>query len=128
VSVEEKDVLGRLLAELENEEFQQGIDKLINIIKNLEASGILDFLEAITDPALLNKLTELFLINISDKSELIENLLDQLTEAVAVVEKAEEPRSLTGLLAELRDPEVLKGMARMIKILKVLGSIELKIS
>ncbi len=128
MSVEEKDVLGRLLAELENEEFQQGIDKLINIIKNLEASGILDFLEAITDPALLNKLTELFLINISDKSELIENLLDQLTEAVAVVEKAEEPRSLTGLLAELRDPEVLKGMARMIKILKVLGSIELKIS
>ena len=128
MSVEEKDVLGRLLAELENEEFQQSIDKLINIIKNLEASGILDFLEAITDPALLNKLTELFLINISDKSEFFEGLLDQLTDIAAVIEKTEEPKSLTSLLAELRDPEVLRGMARMIKMLKILGSIELKIS
>ncbi|MCE4619700.1 MAG: DUF1641 domain-containing protein [Desulfurococcales archaeon] len=128
MSVEEKDVLGRLLAELENEEFQQSIDKLINIIKNLEASGILDFLEAITDPALLNKLTELFLINISDKSEFFEGLLDQLTDIAAVIEKTEEPKSLTSLLAELRDPEVLRGMARMIKMLKILGAIELKIS
>ena len=128
MSVEEKDVLGRLLAELENEEFQQSIDKLINIIKNLEASGILDLLEAITDPTLLNKLTELFLINISDKSELIENLLDQIADIAATIEKTEEPRSLTSLLAELRDPEVLKGMARMIKMLKILGSIELKTS
>ncbi len=116
------DPLGELIAALEDPEFQEGLRKLVRLVKNLERSGLLDMLLALTDEEVLGRLFQLLLS--PGTLRLLDNLdtvADKMAAVMEALEKPSEPVSLTGVVASLRDPEVARGLARMIEVLRVLG-------
>ncbi len=117
------DVLLDLLLSLEDPKVQAAIAKMITLLKNMEESGLLDLLIAVTDPQVVEGLTRTFLttgtLELADKAP---ELLDTLAGVVNALEKPVEPKSLTGLLSSLSDPAVARGLARMVEVLRVIGS------
>jgi len=120
---EVRDPLADLLAALEDPEFQAGLQKLVQLVKNLERSGLLDAMIALTDEDAMSRLVQILLttgtLQILDS---IDRLADTAGAVVKALEEPVEPVSLTGLLASLRDPEVARGLARMLRVLKAIGA------
>ena len=119
---EVRDPLENMLKNMEQPEFQEALNKLIMILKNMEESGLLDLLEAVTNPLVIERIMQLILttglMRLGDK---IDSLLDMIGDMAATMTKPVEPISLSQLLASLRDPDVAKGLARAIQILRILG-------
>ncbi len=125
MSSKTRDPLEHLIVSLEDPEFQEALYKLVTIVKNLEKSGILDLLETITDPIVIERITQLLvttgLMKLGDK---IDSILDTIGEVSEILEKPVEPVTITGLLSSLKDPEVARGLARALEILRVLGRLQ----
>ncbi len=117
-----RDPLDYLLESLEDPQMQDALKKIIKIIKNLEESGILEMLETITDPQVFERIMQLVLttgiVGLGDK---IETFIDVTRDIVSTLGKPVEPISPTGLLTSLRDPDVARGLAKFIQILKIIG-------
>lgn len=117
-----RDPLAEALAELEKPEFQNALSKLIELVKNLEKSGLLDMLVAFTDPEVINQLLDMVITTGTMKmGDSIEELLDVFGEVAEALRGDVKPMSLSGLLASLRDPQVARGLARMVAVLRALG-------
>jgi len=120
---EARDPLADLIAALEDPEFQAGLQKLVQLLKNMERSGLLDALVALTDEDAISRLIEILLttgtLQVADR---LDRIADTIGVIVQALEEPVEPVSLTGLLASLRDPDVARGLARMLRVLKALGS------
>ena len=127
-SVKTRDPLEYILESLEDPEFQTAINKLVDVVKNLEKSGILDLLETITDPMVLDRLAQLAastgLMKLGDN---IENLLDIVGDITSLLEKPVEPIGPSKLLLSLKDPDVARGLTIAIELLRLLGKLSRKV-
>ncbi|MCE4622006.1 MAG: DUF1641 domain-containing protein [Desulfurococcales archaeon] len=122
VGMSERDPLAQLLTELENPEFQEVLSKLLELVKNLEKSGLLDMLVAITEPEVINRIFDMVITTGTMKlGDSIEGLLNKLGDVAEALQEDSKPASLSELLASLKDPEVAKGLGRLIALLKALG-------
>ncbi|MCE4626296.1 MAG: DUF1641 domain-containing protein [Desulfurococcales archaeon] len=118
----ERDPLAQLLTELENPEFQEALSKLLELVKNLEKSGLLDMLVAITEPEVINRIFDMVITTGTMKlGDSIEGLLNKLGDVAEALQEDVKPASLSELIASLKDPEVAKGLGRLIVLLKALG-------
>ena len=117
------DALDRLLEYLERPGSAETIDKLIRLLENLEESGILDLLLALTSREVIERLTTLIITTGTLKAlDNIDKIMGSLGRAAsALTEQADHSPSLGELLTALRDPEVRRGLARLIAALKELG-------
>jgi len=118
----ERDALETVLAQLEDKDLQEAILKIVELARNLNKSGVLDMLIALTDKEALSRLIEMLMtpgtMKLMDNIDGMTNLIGDI--AVALREPV-EPVTVTGLLRSLADPEVSRGLARLILILKILG-------
>ncbi len=118
----ERDVLEALIERLQDPEFQSSIEKLVMILDNMNRSGLLDLLVTVTDPDVINRLTEILIT--TGTMKLVDNLdtlLDKAGDMVDAMTQPAEPVSISKLLAEVSKPEVAKGLGKLIKALEVLG-------
>ncbi|GAB6148038.1 helical membrane plugin domain-containing protein [Stetteria hydrogenophila] len=103
-------------------EAEEALEKLYKIALNLEEAGILDTLVAITEPETLNRLVSILMtpgtMRLVDSLDM---LLNMLGEIVMVLKEEPEPAGVRKLLSSLRDPQVARGLGRLIAILKILG-------
>ena len=100
----------------------EAMQKLITVLRNMNESGMLDLLETVTDPDVYHRI--LALVMTTGTMRLVDNLdklLDLLGELAYAMSEPAEPIGLTGLLEALGDPDVQKGLGRLVKILKALG-------
>ena len=118
------EALSRLLSEPGAVE---ALEKLVRVAVRLNESGMLDFMEALADGKLIREALEALLS--SGGLELLERvnaLLKELGEAVDMLLREPEPLTITGILEALEDPEVRRGIGRLILALKVLGRVRLE--
>ena len=100
----------------------EAMQKLVTILRNMHESGMLDMLETITDPDVYHRI--LALVMTTGTMRLVDNLdklLDLLGEVAHAVSEPVKPIGLTGLLEALGDPEVQRGLGKLVNILKALG-------
>ncbi|MEB3774842.1 MAG: DUF1641 domain-containing protein [Desulfurococcales archaeon] len=118
----ERDALEAVLTQLEDKDLQESILKVVELAKNLNRSGVLDMLIALTDKEALSRLVEMLMtpgtMKLMDNLDELTNIIGDI--AVALKEPV-EPVTITGLLRSLSDPEVSRGLARLILILRILG-------
>ena len=111
------------LALLEDGEVEEALLKTLRLLKQLNESGLLDLLLVLTSKAVVERLTGILvttgLLRLADK---LEEAPDKLAELVEALEEPVEPVRLSGLLLALRDPEVARGLARLLRVLKTIGS------
>ncbi len=120
----QRDALERLLLELGDPEFQDALEKIVTLVKNLNESGILDLLIALTDRDTIARITGI-LVN-TGTMKLLDNLEQVSTitgEAASAMAEPVEPASLSQLIRNLADPEVARGLARIMQVLKAIGSV-----
>ena len=107
---------------LEAIEEEEALEKLVELLRNLGRSGLLDVLVAASDPEVVSRLYKLVvstgLLRLLDRLPELSKLLDELVRAL---EEPVEPVSLMGFLRRLRDPEVGRGLARLLELLRILG-------
>ncbi len=116
------DALERLLLELSEPQLQEALDKMVTLLKNLNESGLLDVLIALTDREAVERLSRI-LVN-TGSMKLMDNLDKVLAvagEAADAMSRPVEPMPLSKLVASLADPEVARGLARLIQVLKAMG-------
>lgn len=113
----------RLLDYLQKPEASETIEKLVRLLENLDRSGVLDLLIAVTEPEVVERLAGIIvstgLLRLLDN---LEPLMDALGRAGTALVAEEEPKSLSQILAELKDPAVRRGLARLLAALRELGS------
>ncbi len=115
-------VVDRIAEHLEDEVTLEAIEKTLAILRNLERSGILDILEALTDPEVIERLTRILISTSSLKlADNAPELIDKASKAAEALVKPVEPATPAKLLASLKDPRVARGIARLIEALKALG-------
>ncbi len=116
------DPLAQALQSLEDPRFAESLSKLARILANLEESGLLDVLEAVTRPEVVEKLWPALLgpgvLRLLDRLDRVADVAAALGEAV---EEA-KPVGVSGLLAALRDPDVARGLGVLVAFLKKLGA------
>jgi len=120
--VSEVDTLERLLDYLSRPGAAEAIEKMLAVLDNLERSGVLDLLQALTDPDVVERLSHILvtpgLLRLLDN---LDKLTDTLSRVASALEEPAEPASLGRLLAELRDPEVRRGLARLLAVIREIG-------
>lgn len=117
-----RDPIERLITELEDPEVQEALSKMVELARNLERSGLLDILLALTEPEVVKRAVEMFITTGTMKlGDSLDKLLDKLGDIAETLEEDVEPITLGKLLVSIKDPEVARGLARLIAILKVLG-------
>ena len=109
-----------------DEETINGLIKLARLVNKAEQSGVLEILQAFLDEGVIEKLAKYIvtpdLLRLLDRIDLLVTVGSYLALSI---EKDEEPKSLLSLLNAVRkDPDVRRGLARMIYFLKLLGSIK----
>ena len=111
----------RLVAE--DQETEEALLKTIQLLRQLNNSGLLDLLLVLTDKDVFQRIVGIAVstgvFKIADRVDELPTKLSQLLDAL---EEPAEPIGIYSLLQALRDPEVAKGLARVIKILKIIGS------
>lgn len=118
----ERDPLAELLSGLEDPDLQNALSKMIELLKNLERSGLLDMMIALTEPEVVNRIMDMVITTGTLKlGDSVDTLLDMLGKLADALVKEPEPMGLSQVLASLKDPEVAKGLARLVAILKILG-------
>lgn len=116
------DALERLLLELGKPELQEALDKMVTLLKNLNESGLLDVMIALTDREAVGRLSGILVNTGSMKlMDNLDKLLAVAGEAADAMAKPVEPMPLSRLVASLADPEVARGLARLIQVLKAMG-------
>ncbi|MCE4625792.1 MAG: DUF1641 domain-containing protein [Desulfurococcales archaeon] len=112
----------RLLEFLSTEKGQETVEKLIQLLGNLEESGLLDLLIAVTDKDVIDRLMAILIqpgtMRLADK---LDTLMDTIGNISQALTEPAEPITLTQALAKLKDPTVARGLARLIMILEALG-------
>ncbi|MEB3806045.1 MAG: DUF1641 domain-containing protein [Desulfurococcales archaeon] len=117
-----RDPLEELLVYLEDPSFQEALGKLVDLVMNLEKSGLLDLLVALTEPEVIHRIMDLVLVRGTlELGDSIDFLLDKLGDIVGALTRDVEPAGLSQVLGSLKDPEVARGLARLVEILRVLG-------
>jgi len=117
----EKKEIERLV--IEDQETEEAILKTMQLLRQLNQSGLLDLLLALTDKEVVHRLMDIAvstgLLKIADK---IDQLPDKMAQILDALEEPTEPMYIYSLLKALSDPEVARGLARVIKMLKIIGS------
>jgi len=105
----------------------EALEKLVRVAVKMNESGLLDFIEALADGRLIRGALEALLssggLELLDK---VNSLLKELGEAADALVGEAKPLGLTGILDALRDPDVRRGIGRLVLALKILGKINLK--
>ncbi len=118
----ERDPAMELLQSLEDPSAAEALAKIVELAKRLEESGLLDLLLALTDPMVVERITQYLvspgLMKLADR---LPELLDALARVSGALEEPVEPISPTKALARLGDPKVARGLARLLKIVEALG-------
>ncbi len=108
---------------LEDRETEEALLKTMNLLRQLNRSGVLDLLLVLTDEEVFRRIINLVvstgLMKIGDRIDELPTKLAQLLDAL---EEPAEPIYIYGLLKSLQDPEVARGLARLVKVLKIIGS------
>lgn len=111
------------LALLEDEEVEEALLKTLRLLKQLNESGLLDLLLVLTSKEVVERLTGILvttgLLRLADK---LEEAPDRLAELVEALEEPVKPVRLSGLLLALQDEEVARGLARLLRVLRTIGS------
>lgn len=101
---------------------EEVIEKFMQLIKNLDESGIIDVLTAATDPEGMKRLVQILItpgtMKLVDNIDVLLNLLGDISKALS---EPVEPVSLFTFMRKLGDKEVGRGLARLLAILKILG-------
>jgi len=120
-TVPERKEIEKLITE--DRETEEALLKTMQLLRQLNNSGILDLLLVLTDRDVFQRIVGIAastgVFKIADRADELPTRLSQLLDAL---EEPAEPIGVYSLLQALRDPEVAKGLARMIKILKIIGS------
>lgn len=113
----------KLLDYLQKPGAAETLEKLLKLMENLDRSGVLDLFIAITEPEVIERLSSILvstgLLRLLDN---LEPLMDALGRASTALTAPAEPKSLSQILAELKDPAVRRGLSRLISALRELGS------
>lgn len=111
------------LALLEDEEVEEALLKTLRLLKQLNESGLLDLLLVLTSKEVVERLTGILvttgLLRLADK---LEEAPARLAELVEALEEPVKPVRLSGLLLALQDEEVARGLARLLRVLRTIGS------
>jgi len=120
-TVTERKEIEKLITE--DQETEEALLKTMQLLRQLNNSGILDLLLVLTDKDVFQRIVGIAastgVFKIADRVDELPTRLSQLLDAL---EEPAEPIGVYSLLQALRDPEIAKGLARMIKILKIIGS------
>ncbi len=120
-TVSERKEIERLIAE--DQETEEALLKTMQLLRQLNNSGILDLLLVLTDKDVFQRIVSIAvstgLFKIADRIDELPTKLSQLLDAL---EEPAEPIGIYTLLQALRDPGVARGLAKMIRILKIIGS------
>jgi uncharacterized protein YjgD (DUF1641 family) len=104
----------------------EALEKLVKVAVKMNESGLLDFMEALADGRIIREALEALLS--SGGLELLDKfnaLVKELGEAADVLVEEPRPLGLTGILESLKDPDVRRGVGRLLLALKVLGRLRL---
>ncbi len=107
---------------LEDPSTVAAIKKTLQLIVNLEKSGILDLLLALTEKNVISKVMEI-MIN-TGSMRIVDNadyLLDKLGEATMMLRKPVNEPTIAELLKTMFDKETLSGLIRILNVIKALG-------
>ena len=114
--------LEKLIERLEDPLTLEALEKTLELLRNLNESGLLDILAALTDPEVTKRLLSLAIntgtLRLADRAEELAGTLARVAEALA---KPVEPATPARIIAALRDPDVARGIALMLEILRALG-------
>jgi len=114
----------KLVSLLESRETEEAVVNLMELLTELNKSGLLDLLKVIADSEVFHSLLKYLMnpsvLRIADRLDLYADFLDRAGEVLISEEK--EKTGINGLLKALGDPEVQKGLTKAIKLLKLLGS------
>ncbi|MEB3861146.1 MAG: DUF1641 domain-containing protein [Desulfurococcales archaeon] len=117
-----RDPLEMLIEELGDPELQESLEKMVKLVKALNRSGLLDVLLAMADEEVVARLSSMLVTTGTMKlADNIEELTRAAGEVAQALSEPVEPVPLSELVSSLRDPEVLRGLARLLKVLKALG-------
>ncbi|MCE4602063.1 MAG: DUF1641 domain-containing protein [Desulfurococcales archaeon] len=117
-----RDPLEMLIEELGDPEFQEALDKLVALVKALNKSGLLDVLLAMADEEVVSRLSSMLMTTGTMKlADNIEALTRAAGEVAQALSEPVEPVPPSELVYSLRDPEVLRGLARLLAVLRALG-------
>ncbi len=117
-----RDPLEMLIEELGDPELQESIEKMVKLAKALNRSGLLDVLLAMADEEVVARLSSMLVTTGTMKlADNIEELTRAAGEVAQALSEPVEPVPLSELVSSLRDPEVLRGLARLLRVLKALG-------
>jgi len=114
----------KLVSLLESRETEEAVASLMELLTELNKSGLLDLLRVVGDSEVFHSLLKYLMnpsvLRIADRLDLYADFLDRAGEVLITEEK--EKTGISGLLKALGDPEVQKGLTKAIKLLKLLGS------
>jgi len=114
----------KLVSLLESRETEEAVASLMELLTELNKSGLLDLLRVVGDSEVFHSLLKYLMnpsvLRIADRLDLFADFLDRAGEVLITEEK--EKTGISGLLKALGDPEVQKGLTKAIKLLKLLGS------
>ena len=117
-----RDPLEMLIEELGDPELQESLEKMVKLVKALNRSGLLDVLLAVADEEVVARLSSMLVTTGTMKlADNIEELTRAAGEVAQALSEPVDPVPLSELVSSLRDPEVLRGLARLLKVLKALG-------
>ncbi len=112
----------RLASLLEDPKAAEALARLLETAVKLEESGLLDLVEALADEKVIRSLSELLLtpgsLRLLDN---LDKLLDIAGTAAEALSQPAEPVGLSGLLRALGDPEVQRGLGKLVGLLRALG-------
>jgi uncharacterized protein YjgD (DUF1641 family) len=120
--VESPSGIEKLASLLEDPKSAEVMAKLIELAVKLEEAGVLDVIGALADEKALRSLADFFLssgaLHLLDN---MDNLIDMVSKMVEAMSRPAEPVGLGGLLRALGDPDVQRGLGRLLALLKALG-------
>ena len=118
----ERDPALQLLKALEDPAAAEALAKTLELARRLEESGLLDLLLALTEPEVVERLTEYLvtpgLMKLADR---LPELLEALSRIAGALAEPVEPVGPVEALGRLGDPRVARGLARLLKIMEALG-------
>ncbi|MEB2837232.1 MAG: DUF1641 domain-containing protein [Desulfurococcales archaeon] len=104
----------------------EALEKLVRVAVKLDEAGVLDLLEALADGRLIREFLEAALsggaIRVLDQ---LNDIVKEIGEVADAIVAEPRPVGLSGLLRALRDPEVQRGLGRLIALLRALGRVRL---
>ena len=125
------------LDEILTEDKLEALDKTLQLLSKLNKLGILDTVTDILDPETIKRIAILIInpstLRILDRIDQLTEIIgkidyDTLQERINIINEAlksipEKPKQIgtLGLLGELRNPDVQKGIGVMIELLKAIG-------